>query len=112
MEITAQRAMAVGSGRMLLAAAGCFPGWAVQLGLVQFYGMDIDPTCARMARVNAELYGLNGRDVRAWDQLSMKERSGVPEVVRGIAESVEDTREASLLARKAMIGKLEQLTLL
>lgn len=103
---------AVGSGRMLLAGASCFPGWAVQLGLVQFWGVDIDPTCVRMARINAELYGLNGRGARCWSTLSMKERAGMPEPVREVAESVEDTREASLLARKAMTGELEQLTLL
>ena len=49
-----------GSGVMFLAAASCLPQWMVQLGLVQFYGMDIDETCVKMARLNCYLYGLNG----------------------------------------------------
>jgi type I restriction-modification system DNA methylase subunit len=53
----------LGSGRMLLAAAACYPAWAVQLGLVQFFGADIDPVCAQMARINVLLYGLNGTGV-------------------------------------------------
>jgi hypothetical protein len=51
---------AVGSGVMLLAAAGQYPQWAVHLGLVQFYGQDVDMTCVRMCRINMMLYGLNG----------------------------------------------------
>ena len=54
----------LGSGRMLLAAAACYPAWAVQLGLVQFFGADIDPVCAQMARINVLLYGLNGTGLR------------------------------------------------
>lgn len=48
-----------GSGAMFLAAAEQFPPWAVQLGLVQFYGMDIDPTCVAMANLNMMLIGAN-----------------------------------------------------
>lgn len=51
---------AIGSGVMMVAAASLFPRWMLYLGLVQFYGSDIDETCVRMARVNAKLYGLNG----------------------------------------------------
>lgn len=50
----------VGSGAMLLAAANQFPKWMIDAGLIQFYGMDIDEQCVRMARVNSMLYGLNG----------------------------------------------------
>jgi hypothetical protein len=53
-----------GSGRMLLAAASQFPWWAVEYGLVQFYGQDIDIDCVRMARINVMLYGLNGWGLR------------------------------------------------
>lgn len=49
-----------GSGVMFLAAAECFPRWAINLGLVQFSGQDIDPTCVNMAQINCYLYGLNG----------------------------------------------------
>lgn len=55
---------AVGSGVMLLASASCFPTWAVQLGLVQFYGQDVDGTCVRMCHINEMLYGLNGWGLR------------------------------------------------
>lgn len=49
---------ACGSGTLLLAAASLFPQWAIQYGLVRFYGADIDPTCCAMARLNCRLYGL------------------------------------------------------
>jgi hypothetical protein len=68
----------VGSGRMLLAAAGCYPPWAVQLGLVQFYGADIDPVCVQMARINMTLYGLNGTGLRYAQALAHVD----PEVLR------------------------------
>ncbi len=51
---------AVGSGVMLLAKASTLPRWMVQTGVVQFYGQDIDATCALMANINLKLYGLNG----------------------------------------------------
>jgi len=50
----------VGSGILLLAAAAQFPPWAIHYGWVQFYGMDIDPVCVQMSRLNCQLYGLNG----------------------------------------------------
>jgi hypothetical protein len=49
----------VGSGRMLLAMASQFEPWMVQLGLVQFFGQDIDPLMACLAKINCDLYGLN-----------------------------------------------------
>jgi hypothetical protein len=49
-----------GSGVLLLAAATCFPEWAVRLGCVVFEGIDIDVQCVRMAKINCYLYGLNG----------------------------------------------------
>lgn len=50
----------VGSGVMLLAASACFPRWMIELGLVQFYGQDIDAGCVKMCQINVMLYGLNG----------------------------------------------------
>jgi hypothetical protein len=47
-----------GSGVMLLAAAKQFPRWAIDSGLVQFYGVDIDPLCVEMCRLNMRLYGI------------------------------------------------------
>jgi len=49
-----------GSGVMLLAAAACFPEWAVRLNCVIFQGVDIDPVCVRLAKINCMLYSLNG----------------------------------------------------
>lgn len=49
-----------GSGVMFLGAAKTMPWWMTQLGLVQFYGQDIDPVCVRIARCNIMLHGLNG----------------------------------------------------
>jgi methylase of polypeptide subunit release factors len=47
-----------GSGVMLPAAAKQFPRWAIDSGLVQFYGVDIDPLCVEMCRLNMQLYGI------------------------------------------------------
>lgn len=49
----------VGSGRMLLGMATQFEPWMVQMGLVQFFGQDIDPLMARLAKINCDLFGLN-----------------------------------------------------
>lgn len=49
-----------GSGVMFLAVADCLLSWATQMGLVQFYGQDIDPLCVLMCQTNILLYGLNG----------------------------------------------------
>jgi hypothetical protein len=54
----------VGSGVMLLAAASTIPRQYTDLGLVQYYGIDIDPICVQMCRINVMLYGLNGWSYR------------------------------------------------
>ena len=51
---------AVGSGVLLLAHAAGMPRWAVVYGLVQYHGVDLDPLCVKLARLNLRLYGLNG----------------------------------------------------
>ena len=51
---------ACGSGNMLIAAASCFPVFAVRFGLVQFFGQDIAHDCVLMAHLNEMAYGLNG----------------------------------------------------
>jgi len=51
---------ACGSGVMLLAAGSCCPRWMLDANLIQFYGVDIDMTCVKMARINCMLYSLNG----------------------------------------------------
>lgn len=64
---------ACGSGIMLLASAVAFPRWAVDCGLVQFFGQDIDATCAAMARINSMLYGLRGAKT-PWYTMSIAKR--------------------------------------
>lgn len=55
---------ACGAGRLLLQAAGLFPRWSVELGLVRFYGQDVAYDCILMSRINEKLYGLNGWALR------------------------------------------------
>ena len=50
-----------GSGIMFLAHASVTPWWMVQMGLVEYYGQDIDRLCVTMAKINSMLFGLNGR---------------------------------------------------
>jgi len=69
----------VGSGILLLAHASTLPVWMVQMGLVQYYGCDIDPTCVRMARVNCKLYGLNGSHLQYALELSAEELAALPQ---------------------------------
>ncbi|MBX0330024.1 hypothetical protein K2Z83_20355 [Oscillochloris sp. ZM17-4] len=57
---------AVGSGVMLLAAAGCVPVWMNDLGLIRYSGMDVDAFCVRMASINLRLFGLNGYAMECW----------------------------------------------
>ncbi len=68
-----------GSGIMFVAAAFHIPAWIVQNGLVQFYGMDIDAVCVRMARINVMLYGLNGAYVKSALALSAGELAALPQ---------------------------------
>lgn len=49
-----------GSGVLLLAMASEFNPWQVRMGMVRFYGIDLDINCTRMAQTNIVLYGLNG----------------------------------------------------
>ncbi len=68
----------VGSGRMLLAAAGMYPDWMIHLGLVRFLGADVDGLMVRLARINVALYGLNGTGLRYAEALAQAD----PEVLR------------------------------
>jgi len=80
----------VGSGRMLLAMASQFPGWATSLGLVQFYGQDIDPVCVQMTNVNMMLYGLNGAYMK-----NLLEGSGWDGIPTPPPEMIEAAKEAN-----------------
>jgi len=51
---------AAGSGVMLLAAIASVPPWITNYQLIDYFAVDIDPTCAQMARIQLLLYGANG----------------------------------------------------
>lgn len=67
----------VGSGRMLLAIAIQYPEWVICSGLVQFYGLDIDPQCVQMCRINLKLYGIDIRYLKALAELT-------PEIIKRV----------------------------
>lgn len=50
---------ACGSGVMFLGFADNLPRWICDWGLVEFYGQDIDATCALLASINIRLHRLN-----------------------------------------------------
>jgi type I restriction-modification system DNA methylase subunit len=82
---------ACGSGVMLLAMAAQFPQWANELGLVQYYGQDIDHTCVSMARVNMMLYGLNGYALRcrmAAEGIELPQAVAQPGVIQTEEEAI------------------------
>lgn len=83
-----------GSGIMLLASAFSTPAWIVQSGLVQYYGMDIDATCVRMARVNVMLYGLNGAYVKSALALSGQELAALPPSYAAAYEAAQEADAA------------------
>lgn len=51
----------------------------VQLGLVRFFGQDIDFTCVRMAEINFRIYGFHGFWIKCALHLSGAELDAVPE---------------------------------
>lgn len=92
-----------GSGVMFLAAAYNTPAWIVQSGLVQFYGMDIDQTCVRMARCNTLLYGLNGSYVKSALALSEVELFAVPQPY---AAAYREAQEAARNGQQEVVDAL------
>jgi hypothetical protein len=82
---------AVGSGIMLLAHASTMPRWMVTMGLVQYYGCDIDPTCVQMARINCKLYGLNGYHLKSALALTAEELAALP---KAYAETYTEAQQA------------------
>jgi hypothetical protein len=101
---------AVGSGVMLLAAASAIPPWATQLGLVRFYGMDIDQTCVQMCRINIMLYGLNGSHIALFSELSPQAISNIPEPFSSLYKRAQEEPEAILEVTEEF-NKARQLTL-
>ena len=51
----------------------------VTTGLVQYYGVDIDPTCVRMANINCKLYGLNRHHLKYALDLTAEDLANLPQ---------------------------------
>jgi hypothetical protein len=106
-----------GSGVMFLAAASCIPAWAIGLGLVQFYGTDIDAGCVRMARINCLLHGLNGHGIKWAMSLTELERKSLSEpycsayTAAQQAHAVGDETRVAQIAEDLRAGKLVQASL-
>lgn len=73
-----------GSGVMFLASASALPRWATSMGLVRFYGVDIDALCCQMATVNLMLYGLNGFSIKCALACTEGELATLPEPRRAM----------------------------
>jgi ribosomal protein L11 methylase PrmA len=90
---------ACGSGVMFLAAAENTPRWALDWGLVQFYGQDIDRTCVQMAKVNMMLHGLNGYSIKLALALMPDELAAVPEPYQSAYREAQEAGQAGDLVR-------------
>jgi hypothetical protein len=82
-----------GSGVMLLAAASCTPRWALDFGLVRFFGQDIDETCVKMAKVNLMLYGLNGFYLRCLAEMTQADIDRTPEPFKEVYEEAKAAQD-------------------
>ena len=95
----------VGSGVMFLAMASQFPVWSIRMGLVRFYGQDLDPVCVRMARINCMLYGLNTYALQCYLALSQSEVAVLPVPQR---TAIEAAREASEAGDPVWVAEIRQ----
>ena len=89
-----------GSGVIFLAAASTLPQWMVQLGLVQFYGADIDETCVKMARLNCMLYGMNGYGLKCTLDITDKQIT---------AQALAPLASLYIEAKTAELARLEEI---
>lgn len=107
----------IGSGVMVLAHANTMPAWMVQMGLVQYYGVDIDSTCVKMARTNFKLYGLNGWGLKCALELSQVELDTLPEPHRTAyaeaqaAQANGNSERVTEIAAELRAGTYNQLSL-
>jgi hypothetical protein len=98
---------AVGAGVMLIAAASQFPRWAVEMGMVQFYGMDIDRDCVNMTKLNLMLYGCNGYGMNLKSMLGTWDYPSDDEVDWPLLEAaVRELREGGI---KEVVRRVQQL---
>lgn len=96
-----------GSGAMFLGFASVCPAWALEWGLIQFYGQDIDMTCVLMAKVNLMIHSLNGYWVKSALVLTEAELQQLPQPVAEIyreAQSVAD--DPARLAELAQVARI------
>ncbi len=64
--------LCVGAGTLLLSAAEQTPAWMSWQGLVEYHGVDIDPVCVRMCRVNLMLHGIHPWHIVWGDSLALR----------------------------------------
>jgi ribosomal protein L11 methylase PrmA len=105
---------AVGSGILLLVHASTLPRWMVSMGLVQYYGCDIDPLCVQMARINCKLYGLNGHHLKSALALSPDELAALPQVHASAyaeAQHAQAAGDAEHIEKIARVIRGEQISL-
>ena len=106
----------VGSGVMLLGAASACPRWLIDCGFVEFYGVDIDPLCCQLARLNLRLYGLSAVALPA-DALTMEQAAALPwphgRLYTGLleAQQVDDQGMATLFREGIELARAQQLEL-
>ena len=96
-----------GSGIMFLAAARRFPAWAVQAGIVQFYGMDIDATCVRMAQTNLTLYGIHAGELLSALTATESQLAALPQPYAAaytLAQEAQERGDADQVAEIAAAG--------
>jgi type I restriction-modification system DNA methylase subunit len=89
-----------GSGVMLLAAAKHSPRWAIDYGIVQFYGADIDMTCVRMAKINLMLHGMNCFWLKCALSMSANELNTLPELFQAVysdAQVAQQTGDTNMI---------------
>jgi hypothetical protein len=83
-------------------------------GLVQFYGMDIDMSCVKMAQINMMIYGLNGFNLKTALALAEVDFAGIPEPYQSAYREVQRQPERleEIRAQVIEINLPEQLKLL
>ena len=106
----------VGSGVMLLGAASACPRWLIDCGFVEFYGVDIDPLCCKLARLNLRLYGLSAVALPA-DELTMEQAVALPwphgKLYAGLleAQQADDQGTVTLFRQGIELARAQQLEL-
>lgn len=99
---------AVGSGRCLIAASKCFPAWANYMGLVQYFGQDIDHTCVQMAHINMILHGLNLHWLKSYQPIAHLVPSAQEAISRHQEKGLDDFEGIEVIEAPATIAPIIQ----